>query len=436
MIERILRAADAQVDNAWLIAFRMLFGGAMFISMVRFIAYGWVESLFIRPRFHFTYWGFEWIHPLPPGPMTGLFYALAVFALCVMFGFFYRFAIWSLLLGFVYIQLIDVTTYLNHYYLATWLLLLLALAPSTANGTCGRGWQWLFRFQIGVIYTFAGLAKAESDWLVHAQPLGIWLSARTDIPLLGVLFRSSYAPWLMSWGGFLFDTAVPWLLLWSRTRIWAYAAVLCFHTTVGLLFPIGMFPVWMMIGALSFFPPSWPRFWLRSRAAVKPAQPQELKASPWKGVAFGCYAMAHLLMPLRHHLYGGNVLWDEQGMRWSWKVMVREKNATLTYRVRDPINGHEMQVAPRRYLSRWQEREMSGQPDLILQLAHHIRDEYTTRLHRVVEVRVESAVSLNGRAPAPLIDPHVDLSIVHDGISLARWVLPAPREAPPLLNPI
>jgi vitamin K-dependent gamma-carboxylase len=453
MIERLMQRGHGQADIAWLVAFRVLFGSAICVSMIRFIAYGWIDALFVEPGFHFKYWGFGWVEPLPAGPMHGLFYALALLAACVAAGLFYRVAIWGLLLGFVYIQLIDVTTYLNHYYLASWLLLLLALAPAHHSGSldawlrpalarasCARGWHWLFRFQIGVIYTFAGLAKAQSDWLLHAQPLGIWLGSRTDIPLLGNLFRADEAAWLMSWGGFLFDTTIIWFLLWSRTRVFAYAVVLMFHSVVGVLFPIGMFPILMMVGALSFFPPDWPRRLLgpdpaRGKAAEpSPTGRLDPRASRLLWACAAAYCAAHLVMPLRHHLYGGNVLWDEQGMRWSWKVMVREKNATLTYLVRDPKTGREVQVAPRRYLNRWQEREMAGQPDLILQLAHHIRDEYAARLGEDVQVRVESAVSLNGRAAAPLVDPRADLARVDDGILPAHWILPAPQHAPPQLE--
>jgi hypothetical protein len=88
-------------------------------------------------------------------------------------------------------------------------------------------------------------------------------------------------------------------------------------------------------------------------------------------------------------------------------------------------------VSPARYLTDVQEREMSGQPDLILALAHHVRDDFERRGLGPVEVRVEALVSLNGRRLAPLIDPRVDLASVKDGLGRARFVLPAPSEPPP-----
>jgi len=79
---------------------------------------------------------------------------------------------------------------------------------------------------------------------------------------------------------------------------------------------------------------------------------------------------------------------------------------------------------------------MSGQPDLILQLAHHIRDDFAARGQGSVEVRVDAWVSLNGRAMRRMIDPTVDLSRIEDGIGKASWILPAPAEPPPRLHAI
>src|SRR5690606_12439915 len=110
------------------------------------------------------------------------------------------------------------------------------------------------------------------------------------------------------------------------------------------------------------------------------------------------YCTWQVLMPLRFLAYGGDVRWHEQGMRFSWRVMVREKNGSVTFHVRDPRTEREFTVAPRAYLTRLQEREMSGQPDLILQLAHRISDDFSKRLGGPVEVRAEALVSLNGRA--------------------------------------
>jgi len=463
MTERLRALAVAlrnPVDSAWLAAFRVLFGLTLLTSCVRFLAYGWIDQLFVEPQFHFKYWGFPWV-AVPSAPlMHALFWLLAALCVLVSLGLLFRVAAFGLFVGFTYLQLLDVTTYLNHYYLACLLALLLAVSPAgkscsldallrprTARAAVPAAWLYLFRFQVAVVYTFAGLAKAHGDWLFHAEPLRIWLLSRTDTPILGAILARDWAAPVMSWAGFLFDTSIPWLLLVPRLRPYAYLLVIGFHCVTGLLFPIGMFPVIMVLSALVFFSPSWPRklaarlpTWLMGR--FTPSASPSLAALPqsrWYRLWFAVgamYCLFQVAFPLRFLAYGGSVRWHEQGMRFSWRVMVREKNGAITFVVRAPRTGRTYYVAPHQYLTRLQEREMSSQPDLILQLAHRIRDDYEAKGLGPIEVRADTWVSLNGRAVRRLIDPSVDLSRIEDGFGKADWILPEPNEPPPRLHAI
>ena len=82
----------------------MLLGG-----IIRFWSRGWIEELYIRPSFFFSYYGFEWIKPL--GDYTFLLFAICAIA-CVMvaLGLFYRFATVLLFTSFTYIELMDKST--------------------------------------------------------------------------------------------------------------------------------------------------------------------------------------------------------------------------------------------------------------------------------------------------------------------------------------
>ena len=451
-ITRALERLLTPVDIAWLAAFRIMFGLAMCVSMLRFIAFSWIDAYFVRPSFHFKYYGFAWVEPLPGPQLHALFWALAVLSLCVALGLFFRVAAWAFALGFMYAQLLDVTLYLNHYYLAGLLSLLLACTPAhrawsldawrkpeLRRDTVAAGVHWLLRFQIGVVYTFAGLAKATSDWLVHHQPLRIWLGSHTEMPVLGVVFRQLWAAPAMSWAGFLFDTTIVWWLLYRRTRPFAYLVVLAFHAMTSLLFPIGMFPVIMSMAALLFFSPSWPRAVLRLRARTAVMAPPVPMPDALHGVALAAgalYCLIQLALPMRYLAYDGTVLWHEQGMRFSWRVMVREKNGSIDLLARDTQTGQQRIVSPSRYLTQEQEREMSSQPDLILQLAHHVKRQLEAEHGHRFEVRVDSHVSLNGRRARPLIDPAVDLSTVRDGLAQATWITPPPTDPPPHLRPV
>jgi vitamin K-dependent gamma-carboxylase len=470
VVERVQTYLSEPVDVAWLAAFRFLFGVTLAVSMLRFIAYGWIDAFFVTPKFHFKYWLFEWVEPLSATGMHALFWALFALASCVALGLWFRLTAALFTLGFGYLQLLDVANYLNHYYLALLLSALLTLSPaatafsldarrSGGQTQVARLWLVLLRFQVGVVYTFAGLAKATGDWLWHAQPLNIWLAARTDVPLLGTLFAQPWAALLMSWAGFLFDSTIVWWLMWRRTRPYAYLVVVAFHVLTRLLFPIGMFPVIMILAALVFFPADWPRrllarfgfdTWPRSTPTparrgmhdTRSLRPPRSSNAPRELVPSGAlalcavYATLQLALPLRFLAYGGDVLWHEQGMRFSWRVMVREKNGSVTFRVRSKQTGHEWQVNARAWLTRLQEGEMASQPDLILQFAHYLRDDFAARGLGPVEVRVDAQASLNGRPGAVLVDPDVDLTTVRDGLAKANWIRAAPDVAPPSVRPI
>jgi vitamin K-dependent gamma-carboxylase len=452
MIElRTLRARlVAPTDVAALVAFRILLGVLVSVSAARFLAYGWVDELFVKPTFFFKYFGFSWVRVLPAPGMHVVFGAMVMLGAFFAAGLAYRVVAPLLFVLFSYVQLIDVTNWLNHYYLVSLLLLLSSFMPLGRAGSLDSvlrpgvrlsqfpAWcTYLLRFQIGVVYVGAGLAKLSSDWLVHAQPLNIWLSSRTSTPVLGSLFDERIVAYAFSWGGFLFDTTIPFFLAWRRTRLVAYGVVLGFHATVGMLFPIGMFPFIMTGAALVFFSPSWPRRLLRAERSAVPSQGTgQTQAStfalrPWGIALAGVYAVFQLVMPMRTHLYGGNVLWHEQGMRMSWRVMVREKNSSVTYRVKSASSPRTLYVEPRSYLTDRQARELEGQPDLIVQLAHHIADDFRGRGMNDVEVYVDAIASLNGRAGARLIDEHVDLTHLSEGLRPAPWILPAP-DGPPI----
>lgn len=423
------------VDAASLAAFRIIFGSVMAFAMTRYLLNGWIDAVLVEPTFFFKYPGFEWV-PVPgPTALYALGIGVVICAVGVALGLFYRVCAVGLLVGFGWFQLMDLTNYLNHYYLACLLSFWLVVLPLNrfhsldarrkgwTDTTAPAWWIWALRFQLAVVYFSAGVAKINPDWLLHGQPMGIWMQSRADLPLIGGLV--SQHPLLMSWAGCLYDLTIAGWLLWPKTRRLAYVAVLGFHLVTQALFDIGMFPTLMITSTLIFFDADWPR-----RLFRRPPRPVERpphRAPPRLiGGLLVCFCVFQLLFPHRCHVIGDDVLWDEIGMRWSWRVMLREKMGSITYRVERP-SGREIHVNPKRYLTWRQLAEMSGQPGHIVQLAHHIADEYAERFGARPAVRVDALVSLNGRRPTRMIDPAVDLTrIVFDW----PWILPAPTDPP------
>jgi len=443
----------APVDAAGLVALRVLFGALISIAAARFVLRGWVHEHFIEPRHFFSYWGFEWVRPLPGAGMYVVYGALFVAALAVAAGAFYRAACSVVFVMFTWAHLSDKTHYLNHYYLVSVLSLLFVLLPlhraasvdawrAARRGEPGfatesfPAWMlWLLRVQVGVVYFYAGVAKLQADWLVHAQPLTVWLSRTADLPLVGGLLRTKAAALGMSWAGAAFDLTVPFLLLWRRARPFAYAALVGFHAVTGWLFQLGMFPVLMPALATVFFDPAWPRALVARirRRPLRAAGPVGYAGASvdarWPLRLAAAHAALQLLVPLRHHLYPGNVLWNEEGIRYAWKVMLVEKNGSVDFWATDRATGERFLVSPREHFTPEQIRMISTQPDMILEAAHIIRDDFAAR-GRDVAVYADAHVSLNGRPSAPFIAPDVDLAAERDSLAPKRWVLPMPESAP------
>ncbi len=450
---RLRDRGDEPVSAASLGAFRILYGVLAFAGATRALAMGWVDQFYVQPELHLKYFGFAWIDAAPAPWMHAVFVAMAALGVLIALGIHTRIVAALHLLLFTYVELIDVSTYLNHYVLFSLLGLWLVLLPSGralsldawrkgGAASIPRWMLWVMRAQIGVVYVHAALAKVSVDWLLHGQPLGIWLSARTDLPVVGALFMEPWLPFVAlaaGWAGFLNDLLAPALLSHRRTRPFMFAVLVFFHVMTSYLFDIGLFPLIMLSGATLYFAPDWPRRVL-ARFRRAPRRPEVATPIPRLGrasaVALVAFLALQALWPLRANLYEGNVLWHEQGMRFAWRVLCREKAGSVSYRVRWDGHPREMHVSPGEYLDLRQESEMSGQPDLILQLAHHIAEEHRRAGHEGVEVRVDALVSLNGRPMARLIDPEVDLTTLRDGFAPADWILSEPPGEPlPLWRP-
>lgn len=67
---------------------------------------------------------------------------------------------------------------------------------------------------------------------------------------------------------------------------------------------------------------------------------------------------------------------------------------------------------------------MATQPDMILQFAHHLEDEYRRQGLDDIEITVRAHVTLNGRPSRLLVDPTVDLTEIEPGFGHKAWVLP------------
>ncbi len=451
MLNNLTKYRDKTTHAAPLAVFRICFGLLMFLSLFRFWLKGWINELYIQPQFHFSYYNFEWVKPL--GNFTYLLFAFCgLSALFVAFGLKYRIAIISFFLSFTYIELMDKTTYLNHYYFISILSFLLIFLPANAYFSLDSILKkksyvlipkWTIdsiKFLLLIVYLYAGIAKINSDWLFKAMPLKIWLPSKYDLPFIGnSLMQQEWMHYAMSWGGMLYDVFIPFLLLYRKTRWFAFGLVVFFHVFTRILFPIGMFPYIMIVSALIFFDTKFhlqlidflKRFLKCFRIKLKPqiSAIKQIDIYPIKRqkavlTILSIFFVLQLTFPFRYLAYPGELFWTEEGYRFSWRVMLMEKMGYASFKIVDTETGDTFVVNNDEFLTPFQEKQMSFQPDFIIEYAQILGDFYTKKGYKGVQVYVESYVALNGRLSQPFIDPKVDLYKEKDSFKSKTWILP------------
>ena len=432
--------------------YRIGFGILIIFSLVRFASNGWIESLYIEPDFHFSYYGFSWVKPL--GIYTYLIFLICfASALFVTIGYKYRYSIVILFLSFTYIELMDKTTYLNHYYLLSCISFLMIFLPCATYFSIDKQEnvkipQWTIdslKILIVIVYIYAGLAKINSDWLINAQPLKIWLRAKYTIPFIGeTLLQKDYSYYLFSWGGMIYDCVIPFLLLYKRTRYFAFFMVIAFHIMTRVLFPpIGMFPYIMIFSCIIFFDNSLHK---KILDFIRQFLGLRIKSLEKFTSDINSYAKSRLIIPivvlffvfqiifpLRNNFYQGELLWTEQGYRFSWRVMLIEKAGYTTFKVVDNKNKNFQVIDNMDFLTPFQIKQMSFQPDMILEYAHFLGDTFKKRGFNDVSVFADSYVTLNGRPSKRFIDPKVDLYKQKNDLKHKTWIIPIKDDIKSLL---
>ncbi|HZX13321.1 MAG TPA: HTTM domain-containing protein [Thermodesulfobacteriota bacterium] len=439
------------IDIASLVYFRIAFGGIMLWEVIRYFQYDRIKRYYLEPKFLFTYYGFDWVHPWPGDGLYYHFLALGVLSLFIMLGFFYRVSTFLFFLGFTYVFLLDQTHYLNHFYFVSLVSFLMIFIPAhrafsidawrrqAIRSETAPAWAlWILRAQMGIVYFYGGLAKLNFDWL-HGEPMRIWLGSRAYYPYVGWLFSQEWTAYFFSYGGLLFDLLAVPLLLWRKTRIFAFCWAVAFHLSNVYLFRIGIFP-WFSIAATAlFFSPDWPRRFLawccrflsiEIPYKLKPQHVISTAKSPLQPVQHLVIALLvihftfQILFPFRHHLYPGNVSWTEEGHNFSWMMKLRSKVAKTRFFATNPVTDETWEIKIRDYLTNRQRKKMTTRPDMILNFSHYLANELRKQGYEKLEIRAEVWASLNGRKLQLLVDPTVNLASQQRSLLPAKWIMP------------
>lgn len=430
-----------RIDNSPLVIFRIFFGILIGMECYGAILTGWVKRTLIDPQFTFTFIGFEWLQPLPGNGMYIYFLVMGTLGLCIALGYKYRFSIVSFTLLWTVVYLMQKTSYNNHYYLLILISFIMIFLPankdyafdahqdpSKRSITMPAYVKWVIVFQLFIVYTYAAVAKLYGDWL-DFRFIEVLMAPKANYPIIGGLLQQPWLHVVIGSAGIIFDLFIVPALLWKPTRKIAFVVAIFFHLFNSIVFQIGIFP-YLSIAFMVFFfePESIRRLFFRKRI---PFLSNEINIPPYRNLllsVLGIYFLIQLALPIRHHFIPDDVLWTEEGHRMSWRMMLRSRTGTISFKVVNKKDSSLKIIRLEDYLTKNQRRKVVAYPDFIWQFAQRLKKE-AIQNGDDVGVYVTARLSINGKPLRTFIDPNVDLAAEPwDHFSHHQWILPSPKE--------
>lgn len=406
------------IDNSPLIVFRIVFGFLIACESFGAILTGWVYNVFITPKFTFSFIGLNWLQPLPGYGMYFYFIFMGLFGIAIMLGYRYRVAIISYTILWAGVYFMQKTSYNNHYYLLLIISFYMIFLPANQYASIDVKQQrvhkqnsmpyWvnmLFIIQVAIVYFYAAIAKFYPDWL-NGTFTRILLAETTSSDFFLALFSNKYFYLFIAYAGILFDLLIVPLLLFKKTRTIALVASLIFHLFNAIFLQIGIFPFFALTFSLFFYPPEKIRKLFLINKPVFNESVSENHIEKQILLFFLLpFLFIQLLLPLRHHLIEGNVLWTEEGHRLSWRMMLRKREGFINFKIKNNTTGEMTSYDYHKNLTPKQARNLATKPDFIWQYCQKIKQEYRGKN---ISIYIDCKNNINNGEFKTLIDPKQD----------------------------
>ena len=408
------------IDNSPLIVFRIFFGFLIACESFGAILTGWVHKVLIAPKFTFSFIGLDWLQPLPGFGMYFYFIFMGLFGIAIMLGYRYRVAIISYTILWAGVYFMQKTSYNNHYYLLLIISFYMIFLPANQYASLDVKQQrtleqkampyWvslLFIIQVAIVYFYAAIAKFYPDWL-NGTFTRILLTGTTSNEFFLALFSNKYFYLFIAYAGILFDLLIVPLLLFKKTRTIALVASLSFHLFNAIFLQIGIFPFFALTFSLFFYPPEKIRkLFLRNKPVFNESVAENHAGKPIFLFFLLPFLFIQLLLPLRHHLIEGDVLWTEEGHRLSWRMMLRKRDGFINFKIKNNNTGEMTSYDYHKNLSPKQARTLATKPDFIWQYCQKIKQEYRGKN---ISIFIDCKNNINNGEFKTLIDPKQDFA--------------------------
>jgi len=397
----------SKTDNSPLIIFRIIFGLLITLESWGAILTGWVRRVLIEPKFTFHFINLDFLQPLPGYGMYFYFVIMGIFGIGVMLGYRYKASIIGFTVLWAGVYLMQKSSYNNHYYLLFLINILMCFLPAHQNlsydvkhnRTKKTDWMpsWVKLLIIGqllIVYIFASLAKFYPDWLDGTVASNM-MRGKKGFFLIGEIIQQKWAHYVIAYFGIIFDAFIIPALLYKRTRKIAFALAVFFHLYNSFILQIGIFPYLALAFCLFFFEPKIVRkiFYPKDKT-TEATTDITFEKSNLTIYFIGFWLFIQLILPLRHWIIPGDVLWTEEGHRLSWRMMLRSKRGKNTFYVKEKGAKKKQKIKLKDYLTKKQIRSMGGKPDMIWQFAQHLKKEYKKE-GKTIEVYVSNKIKVN-----------------------------------------
>ena len=410
------------------------------------IATGWVKKTLIDPQFTFSFFGFEWLQPLPGNGMYFYFIFMGIVSLMVMLGYRYKFNILALAVLWSGAYFMQKTSYNNHYYLVmlmTWGMVFMnphyyasldAKRKKTVTHFCPNWNRLFFVILLLLVFSYGAIAKFYPGWW-SGDFIKNSFSHKTNYWLIGPLLGKEWFQQFITFSGVIFDAMIIPLLMWKRTRMLAFIGLILFNIFNAVVFQIGIFPFTVIALTVFFFETETIRqlfFPKKQYTHVPVLDFQKQNNLPFRqaGKAFTSSVLIiffaiQFALPLRHHFIPGDVNWREEGHRMSWRMMLRTKRGAINLEAVNPKTQEKFRIKKEDYLTKDQIKNLATKPDFLYQFVQRLKKEYTQK--GIIDIEIYctmSRVSLNRDKAKPLFKYDVDLAKVEwNYFGRNEWVL-------------
>lgn len=410
------------IDNAALIIFRIFFGFLLAAETFGAILTGWVYRNFVEPKFTFSHIGMEWLQPLPGYGMYFYFATMGFLGVFVMIGWKYRWSLGAFTLLWTISYWMQKTSYNNHYYMLILVCLIMLFLPANRYASLDAKqnpeikrlsmpiWcSWVMILQVAIVYFFATVSKFYPDWLDGTFTRNL-LENKSPFPFVQEIFSQKWFYLFIAYSGIAFDLLIVPLLLWKKTRSYAFIASLIFHLFNAITLQIGIFPFFALSFAVFFYPPEKIKhIFFKKKPSVDLEKEPVYQNKSVLLYFFLPYFILQIALPLRHWFIKGDVLWTEEGHRLSWRMMLRSRSGFTNFKIYNKKTNHRIFYDFHANLTPKQLNMLSEKPDAIWQMAQRIKKEYASK-GIDVSIFAESQVSINRKPFQKLINPEVDLA--------------------------